>query len=81
MFLNNPGQGKITLLLSATMVIIFLSLGCLFVFTDVYIADYPKPTRNYIGYVLGGWALFRGVSVWMKFRNMQRNQQHDDEQE
>lgn len=60
------------------MVIVFLSLGCLFVFTDVYIDDYPRPFRNYIGYVLGGWALFRGVSVYMKFRANQRN--HDDEE-
>jgi hypothetical protein len=77
LFPNNPGPGKITLLLSASMVIIFLSLGCLFVFTDVYIDEYPRPYRNYIGYVLGGWALFRGVSVFMKLRANQRNQ--DDE--
>lgn len=57
------------------MVIIFLSLGCLFVFTDVYIDDYPRPYRNYIGYVLGGWALFRGFSVWLKYRNAQRNEE------
>jgi hypothetical protein len=60
------------------MVIIFLGLGCLFVFTDAYIDEYPRPYRNYIGYVLGGWALFRGVTVFMKFRNAQ--QQEEDEQ-
>jgi hypothetical protein len=60
------------------MVLIFLGLGCLFVFTDVMIDDYPRPTRNYIGYVLGGWALFRGVSVWMKYRRIQQ-QEKDDE--
>lgn len=60
------------------MVIIFLSLGCLFVFTDVYIDKYPRPFRDYIGYVLGGWALFRGFSVWMKYRSAQRHE--DDEQ-
>lgn len=60
------------------MVIIFLSLGCLFLFTDVYIDEYPRPFRNYIGYVLGGWALFRAVSVVMKFRSIQRNQDDED---
>jgi hypothetical protein len=54
------------------MVIVFLSLGCLFVFTDVKIEDYPRPYRNYIGYVLGGWAIFRGVSVWMKYQQAKR---------
>jgi hypothetical protein len=60
------------------MVIVFLSLGCLFVFTDVKIDDYPRPYRNYIGYLLGGWAIFRGITVWMKFR---RNAQQQDDEE
>jgi hypothetical protein len=59
------------------MVIVFLSLGCLFVFTDVKIDDYPRPYRNYIGYLLGGWAIFRGISVAMKFRNA-RNEQDEE---
>ena len=60
------------------MVFIFLGLGCLFVFTDTWIEDYPRPTRNYIGYVLGGWAIFRGLSVFMKYRNIRR---HEDDSE
>ena len=79
MFLSNPGQGKITLLLSATMVIIFLGLGCLFVFTEVKIDEFPHPNREYIGYVLCGWALFRGISVWMKLRRIQQEDNDDDE--
>lgn len=79
MFLNNPGHGKLTLLLSATMVIVFLGLGCLLVFTEVELESIPRPNRTYMGYVLCGWALFRGISVVMKLRRIQ--QQQDDEQE
>gem|GEM_PF-1453105 len=77
MLLNNPGPGKITLVLSASMVIIFLGLGCLFLFTNVYIEEYPRPTRTYIGGVLAGWAAFRGITVWMKYRNLRREEQDD----
>lgn len=79
MFLSNPGQGKITLLLSASMVMIFLGLGCFFVFTDVWIDRYPRPFREYVGYVLGGWALFRGFSVWMKYRTIQKEENEENE--
>jgi hypothetical protein len=57
------------------MVIVFLFLGCLFLFTDVKIDEYPRPYRNYIGYLLAGWALFRGISVWMKFKNAKRDEE------
>lgn len=60
------------------MVLIFLGLGCLFIFTDTWIENYPRPMRNYIGYVLTGWALFRGVSVWMKYRNIRRDEQDQE---
>lgn len=77
MFLSNPGQGKITLVLSASMVIIFLGLGCVFIFTDIWIQEYPRPFRNYIGYVLSGWALFRGFTVWVKYKNIRREEDNE----
>lgn len=61
------------------MVLIFLGLGCMFLLTDTWIDDYPRPTRNYIGYVLVAWAVFRGISVFMKYNRIRREEQ-DDEQ-
>lgn len=77
MFLNNPGHGKITLLLSASMVLIFLGLGCMFFFTDFYEDAVQGPMRKYVAFVLWGWGIFRGVSVVMKYRNLRR----DDEEQ
>jgi hypothetical protein len=77
LFLRNPGHGKINLLLSASMVLVFLGLGCMFIFTDARIDDFPRPNRDYIGYVLAGWGLFRGITVWVKYRKLK----HEDEEQ
>jgi hypothetical protein len=52
------------------MALIFLGLGYLFIFTNTWIESYPRPNRNYIGYILAGWAIFRGISVWIKFKRL-----------
>jgi hypothetical protein len=76
-FLENPGPGKITNLLSLSMVIIFLGLGFLFLITDAWIDRYPRPTRTYIGLVLAGWSVFRGISVWLKMRRAKREEEDE----
>lgn len=60
------------------MVLVFLGLGCVFVFTDLWIEKYPRPTRNYIGYVLAGWGVFRAISVVMKYRNLKRDDDNEE---
>lgn len=65
-------------MLSLGMAVIFLGLGSLFLFTNTWIDKYPKPTRFYIGLVLAGWALFRGVSVWMRLRRMKEEEREDE---
>jgi hypothetical protein len=79
LFLNNPGHGKITLLVSASMVLIFLGLGCMFLFTDAWIENIPPPNRSYIGYVLIGWAVFRGLTVVMKYRRISRDEEDENQ--
>jgi hypothetical protein len=59
------------------MVGIFSVLGLLFLATNVWIEDYPRPMRTYIGGVLLGWAVFRGISVWLRWRRMKNDD--DDE--
>ena len=78
-FLVNPGPGKIPTLLSLGMVVIFLGLGFLFLFTNTWIDSYPKPSRTYIGLVLVGWSVFRGITVWMKLRRERLEEQEDDD--
>ncbi len=76
MNLDNPGPGKIALALSLSMAFIFLGLGYLFIFTDVRIENFPKPNRYYIGLILSGWAVFRCITVWLKYKRM--NEEHED---
>lgn len=59
------------------MVAIFLGLGFLFIATNTWIDSYPKPTRTYIGLVLLGWSVFRGITVWMKWRRMKQEEESD----
>src|SRR4051812_47756440 len=71
----NPGQGKfVNLVLSLTMLLVFLGLGFLFLFTNTMIDRFPKPNRTYIGFVLVGWAVFRGISVWLRFKRIKDEQ-------
>ncbi|MBI3511652.1 MAG: hypothetical protein HY064_13405 [Bacteroidetes bacterium] len=74
---NNPGPGKITLLLSFSMVFIFLGLGYLFLATNVMPDRFPKPNRIYIGLVLVVWALFRGVTVWLKYKRELKDEEDE----
>jgi hypothetical protein len=58
------------------MLLIFLGLGFLFIATNIWIDRYPKPNRIYIGLVLVGWALFRGITIWLRFKRMKN--EHED---
>jgi hypothetical protein len=77
--LENPGPGKITFVISMSMVVIFLGLGFLFLLTDTWIDSYPRPMRTYIGGVLVGWAVFRGTTSWLKFLRSKREERDDHE--
>jgi cytochrome c biogenesis protein CcdA len=74
--LDNPGPGKITLVFSLSMALIFLGLGYFFIFTNIWIESYPRPSRTYIGLILCLWAVFRGISVWLKYKRM--NEENED---
>jgi hypothetical protein len=74
---NNPGTGKISLIIALSMMTVYLSLGYLFLGTSMWIDRFPKPNRTYIGLVLVGWALFRGFMVWQRYKRMQ----NDDEEQ
>jgi hypothetical protein len=69
---NNPGIGKIGLIISSSMLVVYLGLGYLFIGTHMMIDRFPKPNRIYIGLVLVGWAVFRGFMVWQRYKRMQR---------
>ena len=58
---------------------VFLGLGCFFLFTDIWIDEYPRPFRNYIGYLLLGWAIFRLFTVWTKIRQIKREEEDENE--
>ncbi|CAN5313439.1 hypothetical protein BH09BAC5_BH09BAC5_00980 [soil metagenome] len=67
---NNPGNGKVSLIFSSTMLLVYLGLGYLFIGTSLYIDIWPKPSRTYIGLVLVGWAAFRGFMIWQKYKRL-----------
>ncbi len=70
--MNNPGTGKVSLIISASMLLVFLALGYLFLATPFLIDRFPKPNRIYIGLLLVGWAVFRGIMVWQRYKRMKR---------
>jgi hypothetical protein len=79
LFLNNPDFGKASLLLSATMVLIFLSLGCLFFFTTSFMGDAVfGPNRKYIACVFWGWAVYRSFTIWTKYKRF-KQEKNDEE--
>lgn len=80
MFLNNPDLGKASLLLSATMVLVFLSLGCLFFFTDSFMGDAVfGQNRKYIAFVFWGWAIYRSFTIWSKYQKMRRDEKDENQ--
>lgn len=70
--MNNPGTGKISLIISLMMLMVFLGLGFLFLGTTTWIDRFPKPNRIYIGLLLIAWAIFRGIMVWQRYKRMKR---------
>lgn len=76
-FFNNPGPGNITFVLTIAMVPVFLGLGCLFLFTDVWIEKVSSPNRIYVGLVLIGWGLFRGLTAYMRYKQTRREEEDD----
>jgi hypothetical protein len=68
-FFTNPDPGKITFILSFAMVVIFLFLGYVLIGTN-FLADRlpPRPNRTYVGILLLVWAVFRAITVWMRYQ-------------
>ncbi|HLG02146.1 MAG TPA: hypothetical protein VI731_01035 [Bacteroidia bacterium] len=76
-FSQNPGAGRINLVISFAMVIVFLSLGFVFLFSDIWIDRYQKPLRNYMGGVLVAWAVYRSITVWLRYKRIKREEKND----
>lgn len=58
------------------MVVAFLSLGLLFLFTELFIETIPAPNRYFVGGVLIVWAILRG---WLAWEREKRRRLEDDE--
>ena len=78
MKLNNPGNGKISLIFSLTMLLAYFGLGYLFIATDFAINRWPKPNRIYIGLVITGWGIFRGYMIWQKYKRMKNEDEYEE---
>jgi hypothetical protein len=73
---NNPVRGRVTIILSLAMAVLFVGLGCLLVFTTINIEDYPRPQRYWLGGILLLWAAFRGATVYLRWKKLK---QHDED--
>ncbi|GAB4143728.1 MAG: hypothetical protein Fur0041_18790 [Bacteroidia bacterium] len=60
------------------MVAVFLGLGFLFLFTKAFIDNYPPPMRYWIGSVLWLWALFRGITSWLRLKQLKKEEEDED---
>lgn len=61
------------------MVPIYLGAGYLFMATDLWLDEVPRPRRYYVGGVLFAWAAFRGLTIWLRYRQVKREQEEEDE--
>ena len=52
----------------SAMGLVFFSLGCLLIFTNLYSEKVPSPDRRYIGGVLVLWGVFRIVSSYRRYK-------------
>ncbi|CAN5789408.1 hypothetical protein BH11BAC7_BH11BAC7_01750 [soil metagenome] len=73
---NNPGTGKISLIIASMMLVVYLGLGYLFIATPMWTDRFPRPNRIYIGLVLVGWAIFRGFMVWQRYKRMKQDDEN-----
>ncbi|MDQ3108452.1 MAG: hypothetical protein M3R17_01035 [Bacteroidota bacterium] len=73
---NKPGRGQISLIISSMMLVVYLSLAYLFLFTDFVIDKVPRPNRIYVGIVFIVWGAFRAITSWFRYKRMN---QEDEE--
>lgn len=59
------------------MLLVFLGLGYFFLGTDLKIEEFPRPNRTYIGWLLVGWAVFRGFMIWQRYKRMKQEEDED----
>lgn len=69
---RNPGSGQIALLSAAIVVIIFLSLGFVFLFTNLMHERVKAPNRYYVGGLLIIWSAARAFTAWRRYKRDQR---------
>jgi len=67
-------------MLAAFMVIVFLGLGFVLFFTDVYLETIPRPNRYYVGAVLVIWSIFRGYFAWRRYKLSQQEDEYDEDE-
>lgn len=60
------------------MVPVYLGAGYLFIGTNLMIDRIPAPRRYYVGLVFVGWAIFRGITVYLRYKQMKREEQEND---
>lgn len=60
------------------MVVAFLSLGFVFLFTELLIETVPAPNRYFVGGVLILWSVLR---AWLAWEREKRRRLEDDHEE
>lgn len=60
------------------MVVAFLSLGFVFLFTELMIDTVPAPNRYFVGGVLILWSVLR---AWLAWEREKRRRQEEDNEE
>jgi hypothetical protein len=78
LFNSNPNSGKTAAYLALAMSAVFFGSGCFFLLTDIWYDKYPRPVRTYVGLVLIGWAIFRGLSTWLRLRQIKKEEKDFD---
>jgi type VI protein secretion system component VasK len=72
---HNPGA-LVSLLLAGLVTLIAVSLGCVFLFTDVWIEDFPN-NRPIAGALFVAYGLYRAYMGWRRYKATQQEPENE----
>lgn len=72
---HNPGS-FVSLLLAGLVALIAVSLGCVFLFTNVWIEDFPN-NRPMAGALFVAYGLYRAYMGWRRHKAAQQDTENE----
>ncbi|MBC7861595.1 MAG: hypothetical protein IAF38_01395 [Bacteroidia bacterium] len=68
----------ISLVINLFMATVILCMGCVLLFTDLYIETIKKPNRIYLAFIFFAYAGFRYWRAWASHQKEKRDKQREE---